>query len=41
MPMLKALGLGVAPALLAGLLLLGCEKGPAQRAGERVDEAVD
>jgi hypothetical protein len=28
-------------ALLAGGMVAGCEKGPAQRAGERVDRAVD
>jgi hypothetical protein len=27
--------------LLVGGTLAGCEKGPAQKAGERVDEAVD
>ena len=33
--------LRVLPLVLAGLLpLVGCEKGPAERAGERVDEAA-
>jgi hypothetical protein len=27
--------------LVAGVALAGCEKGPAQKAGERIDKAVD
>jgi hypothetical protein len=29
------------PMLLAALLLAGCEDGPAEKAGERIDKAVD
>jgi len=28
-------------ALLSGGVLLGCQKGPAQEAGEKVDKAID
>ena len=31
----------IAIAVMATSLLVACEKGPAQRAGERVDDAVD
>jgi hypothetical protein len=31
----------LAPLLLAVTLLAGCEDGPAERAGERIDKAVD
>lgn len=29
------------PVLLAATLLAGCEDGPAEKAGERIDKAVD
>jgi predicted small secreted protein len=31
----------LAPMLLAATLLAGCDDGPAERAGERIDKAVD
>ena len=31
----------LAPTLLAATLLAGCKDGPAERAGERIDKAVD
>jgi len=31
----------LAVALLATGLLVGCDKGPAQKAGEKIDKAVD
>jgi len=41
MPKFRAHLLPVLPLLLFGLLpLVGCEKGPAERAGERVDNAA-
>jgi len=33
--------LGTAMALLALGLAVGCDKGPAQKAGEKIDKAVD
>ncbi len=34
-------GIVGASLLLAALTLLGCEKGPAQKLGERIDKATD
>lgn len=31
----------LAPMFLVATLLAGCDEGPAQRAGERIDKAVD
>jgi predicted small secreted protein len=31
----------IAPLMLAAMLLAGCEDGPAERAGEKIDKAVD
>ncbi|HXG04695.1 MAG TPA: hypothetical protein VNO23_14915 [Candidatus Binatia bacterium] len=37
----QVIGRTVVVALLGALAVLGCEKGPAQKAGEKIDKAVD
>ena len=41
MRMTRLLAGVLAPMLLAVMLLAGCDDGPAERAGERIDKAVD
>jgi hypothetical protein len=41
MRMTRLLAGALAPMLLAATLLAGCEDGPAERAGEKIDKAVD
>src|SRR5262245_39537728 len=41
MRMTRLFAVALGPVLLAAMLLAGCEKGPAEKAGERVDKAVD
>jgi hypothetical protein len=39
---MNAMRMGAATiAMLAATMLAGCEKGPAQKAGEKIDNAID